>query len=430
MILGISSSLVAGLAETYYISSLGSIPLDALGFTFPVTAALMSITLGISIGMSSVLARAIGSGTDEPAHVIATGGMILAGIMMLIVSVIGIAFLNPLLVALGTNQVTRALASDYLLWWFASLFFMALPSVGANALRATGDAKVSSIIMVSGSILQIALAPLFVFGWLGLPELGMPGASVGNFCARVLVCAATVYILVNHHQLIRMGQTKIRELVSIWRRILAVGLPATATNMIGPLSAGLITALLAQYGQETVAGFGIASRLEGLVVIPLFALSASIGPFVGQNWGAKAFLRANEAMRLTFQWSLLWGAVVAVLLYLLRYPLIHQFDSTPSVADVAADYLVILPISYGAWGIIMMTSAIFNALGHPLRSTILSIARMFLIYLPLAYLLSAWLDAVGVFLAAAAANVIVAIVGYFWNRSTFGVKLDKVAEQA
>ena len=141
MILGISSSLVAGLAETYYISSLGSIPLAALGFTFPVTAALMSITLGISIGMSSVLARAIGSGTDEPAHVIATGGMILAGIMMLIVSVIGIAYLNPLLVALGTNQETRPLASDYLLWWFASLFFMALPSVGANALRATGDAK-------------------------------------------------------------------------------------------------------------------------------------------------------------------------------------------------------------------------------------------------------------------------------------------------
>ena len=97
MILGISSSLVAGLAETYYISSLGSIPLAALGFTFPVTAALMSITLGISIGMSSVLARAIGSGTDEPAHVIATGGMILAGIMMVIVSVIGIACLNPCL---------------------------------------------------------------------------------------------------------------------------------------------------------------------------------------------------------------------------------------------------------------------------------------------------------------------------------------------
>ena len=231
---------------------------------------------------------------------------------------------------------------------------MALPSVGANALRATGDAKVSSIIMVSGSILQIALAPLFVFGWLQLPELGMPGASVGNFCARVLVFVATVYILVNHHQLIRMGQTKIRGLVSIWHRILAVGLPATATNMIGPLSAGFITALLAQYGQETVAGFGIASRLEGLVVIPLFALSASVGPFVGQNWGAKAFLRANQAMRLTFQWSLLWGAVVAVLLYLLRYPLIHQFDSTPSVAEVVADYLVILPISYGAWGIIMM----------------------------------------------------------------------------
>jgi len=105
-------------------------------------------------------------------------------------------------------------------------------------------------------------------------------------------------------------------------------------------------------------------------------------------------------------------------------------DIAESLLEVAADYLVILPISYGAWGIIMMTSAIFNALGHPLRSTILSVARMLLIYLPLAYLLTAWLNAVGVFLAATAANVIVAMVGYFWNRSTFEVKLDKEAERA
>jgi len=123
MILGISSSLLAGLAETYYISSLGSIPLAALGFTFPVTAALMSLTLGISIGMSSVLARAIGSGTDEPPHLIATGGLMLAGSLMIIVAVIGLVTLDPLLTLLGTNEETRSLASEYLVWWYASLFF-------------------------------------------------------------------------------------------------------------------------------------------------------------------------------------------------------------------------------------------------------------------------------------------------------------------
>ena len=101
--------------------------------------------------------------------------------------------------------------------------------------------------------------------------------------------------------------------------------------------------------EETIYGLESQSSSKDWVVIPLFALSASIGPFVSQNWGGKAFLRANEAMRLTFQWSLLWGAVVAFC-STCWYPLIHQFDSTPSVADVAADYLVILPISYGAWG--------------------------------------------------------------------------------
>ena len=430
MILGISSSLLAGLAETYYISSLGSIPLAALGFTFPVTAALMSLTLGISIGMSSVLARAIGSGTDEPPHLIATGGLMLAGSLMIIVAIAGLLTLDPLLTLLGTNEETRPLASEYLAWWYASLFFMALPGIGANALRATGDAKVSSIIMIAGSVLQILLAPLFVFGWLGLPELGMPGAAVGNFCARVVICLVTVYVLTHRHQLIQRGGATLNEILSIWQRILAVGLPAMATNMIGPLSGGVITALLAQYGQETVAGFGIASRLEGLVVIPLFALSASIGPFVGQNWGAKAFDRADEAMRLTFKWSLAWGAFVALLLYLARYPLIHQFDSNPEVSEVAASYLIILPISYGAWGIIMMTSAIFNSLGHPLRSTALSIARMLVIYLPLAFALSAWLGAMGIFAAAAAANVIVATLGFVWNRKTFSIKPDAATQPA
>jgi len=419
MILGISSSLLAGLAETYYLGLLGSNELAALGFTFPVTAALMSVTLGISIGLSSVLAREVGGGDQTQMQRTTTGGLLLASCIMVLVTGLGLVTLRPLFSYLGANASTLPLVTDYMALWYVSLVFMAIPSVGANALRATGDARVSGSLMVAGSALQVVLAPMFIFGWLGLPALGMTGAALGNLVARIIIAGITLYVLSASYQLISFKGLTPNFLFSAWRRILVVGIPATITNLIGPISSGIIIALLAGYGQEAVAGFAIASRIEALFVIPLFALSASIGPFVGQNWGANARQRADQAMRLSFHWSLAWGIFVAVLLGLIAPLLVEAFDSNPLVIHAAKAYLLILPISYGAWGVIMMTSAIFNALGYPIRSTFMSFIRMLVIYVPLAMVFNFWFGMLGIFAAAATANILVAILGYLWNRKTF-----------
>ena len=419
MILGISSSLLAGLAEAYYLGLLGSVQLAALGFTFPVTAALMSITLGVSIGLSSVLAREVGGGHKDLIQRTTTGGLILAAGIMILVTALGLASLEPLFIALGADDNTLPLVTGYMQLWYCSLVFMAIPSVGANALRATGDARISGTLMVSGSVLQIGFAPIFIFGWLGLPELGMTGAALGNLLARFIICILTFYILTVQYTLINFKALTTTYLLQAWRRILVVSIPATATNLIGPISSGLIISLLANYSQEAVAGFAIASRIEALFVIPLFALSASIGPYVGQNWGAGATDRADKAMRLSFKWSLFWGLVVAVVLAVAAPALIGLFDSNTDVTQTAEIYLMVLPITYGTWGIIMMTSAIFNALGYPLRSTLMSFIRMLGIYVPLALLFDHFFGMVGVFIAAAVANVLVAILGYLWNRKTF-----------
>jgi Na+-driven multidrug efflux pump len=140
---------------------------------------------------------------------------------------------------------------------------------------------------------------------------------------------------------------------------------------------------------------------------------------VGQNWGAGATERADKAMRLSFQWSLLWGLVVALVLAFAGPGLIALFDSNAEVTKTAEHYLMILPISYGAWGIIMMTSAIFNALGYPLRSTLMSFIRMLGIYVPLALTFDHFFGMTGIFVAALVANVLVAALGYVWNRKTF-----------
>ena len=419
MILGISSSVLAGLAETFYLGQLGSNELAALGFTFPVTSALMSLTLGVSIGMSSVLAREVGAGEDGMVKRIATDGLTLAAILMTIVSIVGMLTITPVFKSLGADNSTLPLLTEYMQLWYVSLFFMAIPSVGANALRATGDAKTSGVIMIMGSILQIILSPMLIFGWFGIPPLGMAGAAAGNLVSRILMFMVTFYILVFREKLIIFQAVALSSILESWKKILEVSIPATATNLIGPISSAIIVSMLASYSQETVAGFGIASRIEGLFIIPLYALSASIGPFVGQNWGAGEFKRANHAMLIAFKSSMLWGLLVAAILWLAHEPIIRLFNDQQDVIDAASIYLMIVPVSYGAWGVLMMASATFNALGKPLKSTTMSVMRMFIIYIPLALLGNRLFGLPGIFIATCLSNILAGLLGLIWNRFTF-----------
>ncbi len=419
LILGITASLAAGLLEAWYLAQVGTEELAAYSFTFPVTGALMSLSLGISIGLSSVLARTVGRGDQAQIKRLTSDGISLVAVVIILVSGLGWLTIKPLFTALGADHTTLPLISSYMSIWYFSMLFLAVPSVGANALRATGDASISGTIMVSGALLQMLFGPFLIFGLLGFPALGLEGAAIANLAARLIMFVITMSVLHYRERLLDYTNLTLRAVLHSWQQIMKVSIPATATNLIGPMSTAIVVSLLASFSQETVAGFGIASRIEGLFVIPLFALSASIGPFVGQNWGAERHDRANEAMLLAFKYSLAWGAAVALLLFGLRGEIAMLFDDNPEVLAVATRYLMLVPISYGAWGVLMMASAIFNSLGRPVSSTLMSLVRMFVIYVPLAFAGKALLGITGIFLAGCTANLAMGLAAFLWNRRVY-----------
>ena len=425
MILGITANIAAGLVEAFFLARVGTLELAAYSFTFAVTGALMSLSLGISIGLSSVLARTVGSGDQAQVQRLTSDGISLVALIITIVSIIGWLSIEPLFSALGADETTLPLIVDYMSIYYVSMVFMAVPSVGANALRATGDASISGTILVSGALLQMVLGPFLIFGLVGLPELGLQGAAWAALISRGALCAITMAVLRYRENLLNYTGLTFQAVFNSWQKILAVSIPATATNMIGPISTAIIVSLLASFSQETVAGFGIASRIEGLFVIPLFALSASIGPFVGQNWGAERYDRADHAMWWSFKYSMAWGAIVAIILFMFREPIAAMFDDNPEVISVTAVYLMLVPVSYGCWGVLMMSSAIFNSLGKPISSTVMSIVRMFVIYVPLAFIGKWLLGMNGIFLAAAASNLVMGVIAFTWNRHTYGA--DKMS---
>jgi Na+-driven multidrug efflux pump len=165
-----------------------------------------------------------------------------------------------------------------------------------------------------------------------------------------------------------------------------------------------------------VAGYGVAGRIEGVAVMLLFALSGSIGPFVGQNWGAGDLDRVHAGLRVAYRFCLAWGGLAWLALLLLGDRIVPLIDTNPQVVAVARSYLGIVPISYGVWGVLMMASAAFNSLGKPIPSTVMAFTRMFILYVPLAMLADHLFGYPGIFAATATANCAMGLWAYVWLR--------------
>lgn len=417
MLGGIYAMITIFLVDTYFISRLGTTALAAVSFTFPVTLLLIHFVMGIGIGTASVVSRAIGSGDREKCKRNATDGILLSLILVCVITFIGLKTIYPLFSALGAQGETLELIHAYMEIWYYGIAFVVVPMIANNIIRATGDAKYPGIVMMCSAVLNLILDPLLIFGYWGFPAYGIRGAAIATCISFTFSTIATLCILHFRDKIITYHLKSVKDVFESWKEILYIGLPAASTNVIIHMAFIIVVKLLSVYGEEAVAGFGVATRVETFALAVYFALSSIVGPFVGQNWGAKKFDRVQKGLRYTFIFSLVWGLILAVIITFIARPVVALFDQDKYVVYIATLYLYIVPWSYGAEGIIMMTTSTFNALGKPFPSAIISLTRMFLLYIPLAIVGRMLLDAGGIFTAAFLANIIMGYVAYKWNIS-------------
>ncbi|MBD3647355.1 MAG: MATE family efflux transporter, partial [Pseudomonadales bacterium] len=297
MFLGISSMIVASMMDTVYIGLLGANELAAISFTFPLIMALTSVSMGIGNGAASVIARAQGAGDRERVRRLSTHATLLTIMLVIVLMIVGLVWQDRLFDLMGAQPGILPLVVEYMDVWILGLVFFTLPMVGSTILRSVGNARLPGYIMTTSSLIQIVLAPLLIFGLLGFPELGFVGSAWAFIICGIWRTVGMLWISIFQERLLLFGSGALSGMWSSTRTILYIGFPSMLNAMIGPVSMGTIIWLLAQHGPEVVAGFGIASRIEMLVMMVLMSLSSSIGPFVGQNWGARKFERVYEALR-------------------------------------------------------------------------------------------------------------------------------------
>ena len=417
MMAGISANIVVSMLEIGFIGQLGTEHVAAVSCTFPVVMMLSSIALGIGIGTSSVIARSVGAGDGEEVRRLATHAIILVFGVMSVLTGVGVMTIDPVFTTLGAGPATLPLIHSYLDIYYPTMVLFTITMVAGNIMRANGNANVPGLVMTLGALANLAIDPILIFGWFGFPRLELAGAALAATTTRLATASVLLYYI-NRGGLISTTSL-FPGMVQSARRILHIGLPAIATQMIGPVSSAVITRMLAGHGEVVVAGFGVATRIEAVAAMVLFSLSASIGPFVGQNWGGNQPDRVRRGLRVSYQFCLVWGLLVALPLFFGGAGIAALVDDSPGVVETAAWYLAVVPWSYGLWGVLMMASASFNALGKPLPSTALSFTRMFILYVPMAMVLNHFFGYHGIFVAAALSNALMGVLGFLWFRQQF-----------
>lgn len=410
MIFGIIAVFSVSLVDTYFIAKLGVDALAAISFTFPVTLTVTSLSIGLSAGAASLISRTLGKGDKQDARVLAADALLLALVFVTILSVIGFFISETLFSFLGASGKILELLVGYMKIWFISMPFLTVPMVANGIIRATGDAFWPSLIMILAAILNIVFTPLFIFGWGIFPELHMEGAAWGTFVARVISLVFALYILINRKHLLSFSFRSFDKIKAAWKVIIKIGLPASLGNATNPIGLTVVTAIVASLGDHSVAAFGVATRLEAFVAIPMLALSSAIGPIAGQNWGAEKYHRVRSALIWCYCSCVIWALLSSIIFVFFAESLSAIFVKDEIISAQSSAYLKIVPFSLWGYGVVIVAAGAFNALGYSMVGLSFYLVRTAILYVPLSWLASLFFQIEGVFYAVAISNVVAGVV--------------------
>jgi len=417
--LGMLALNAFSLVDTWFISQLGTRYLAALGFCIPVMMLYMGVIFGMNVGTSAALARVYGEGDMEKFSRVATDALTLGAVVITAAAALGFMLIVPMFRLLGAGDGLMPLIWKYMAIWYCGLPFLGMMMIGNACIRATGDTRFPSAMMISLSVVNAVLDPFLIFGWGPFPRLELTGAAVTMVVSSYIMAVISMWFLIFRKQVL-VAPVWHKGIFDSWKRIMHVAIPSMISNQISPISAAIITAMAAGFGKEAVAALGVATRIESMSTLVFYSLGAGLSIFAGQNFGAGNYGRIYEAVRAAIKYALCWGVFIAGVLWLAAYRIPLFFDSNENVVNYTGKYLHWVPLTYFALGVMIVYNAKLNAIGRPFRATALILLKAIVLYVPLAWYFQGKMGFEGILLALVVTNLLVGAISVLWNRRVLG----------
>ncbi|WP_412563796.1 MATE family efflux transporter [Thalassobius sp. MITS945101] len=408
--IGMMSTFLFQIVDTYFVGQLGALPLAALAFSASVYLIFVSAFIGLSVGASSLVAKAGGAGDRAQMARVGTLAVLLAFTLSGLLAYLAHQMIVPMFTLLGADAATLPLIHDYMATLYLGFPFLMAGIVGSGAVRASGVFIRTEVVFAIAGVINLVFDYLLIFGIGPFPEMGLAGAALATVLSFAFIFVGVLVIMAREGLL---GRLPLSGLGATSRGLAQIALPTVGMQLLVPATGIFVTWLLAGFGPETVAAYGVAARIEALAMIGIFAISAAVTPFVAQNFGAAAHDRIDRAVVFAGKVNMYMGAALWIVLALSGPSLAQIFSDDPVVVRFVTLYFRIVALSYGFVGLINVTSAIFNGLQLPRQSLKISLVKALVFTVP-------------VLLIAAPFGIVAVLVGLSFGNIAAGIYAGRV----
>ncbi|KHF41537.1 MATE family efflux transporter [Halalkalibacter okhensis] len=369
-----------------------------LTVAFPVMMIVMTLSSAVGIGAASIISRRLGEKRDEDANMVFGTFIFLILIISFISLILGVFFLEDILLLFGATENIMDYAYDYMLPILLGFLFIGFQMATNSLLRSEGNATFAMKATIIPAIINLILDPIFIFDF-GL-GLGVLGAGIATVVSQGIM---SVFIFLYYYKgksTLSFQLRNVRFRVSVAKEITTIGFPAFVQSASNSLIMVAINAMLIQHGGDMyLAAFGIVQRLIGFAVMPMIGVMQGMLPIVGYNYGAKQFQKMRETIWLSFKFVVINSILVVILVFLFPEHGMRIFTDDPTFIEIGSDAMKVMFACFFVVGVQIIAGGIYQALGKPKPALILSLSRQVIFLIPLVIILPSFFGVTGVFLA-------------------------------
>lgn len=407
-------SSIYNMADTYFVSKLGTSAAGAVGVVFSVMAIIQAVGFTIGMGGGVIMSRQLGAQRQEDAERTASSAFWFSILMGLVLAVVGITFNGPLMRLLGATETILPYASSYAQYIFIGCPFMCASFVMNNLLRSEGKATFAMIGITTGGVLNIALDPVFIFVF----GLGTAGAAIATSLSQLVSFLILFAFFASGKSSVRLRLKKVSRSAGVYLSIVKMGLPSLSRQGLASLATVALNVSASAFGDAAVAAMSITNRITFFLFSALLGFGQGYQPVCGFNWGAGKFDRVYGAARFTCAVGIAMTAVISAFCFIFARQIMSAFVSDDALV-ISLGTLALraqcaaLPLS----GLNVTTNMSLQSTGQYGKATFLALCRQGIFFIPLVLILPAVFGVNGVLFSQAISDVFTFVASLFFFAS-------------
>lgn len=413
--------------DSYFVMRLSENAFTAVSVAFPVQNMIVGMAVGTGVGINSLLSRSLGEKNFDMANKAAENGLFLSFCYWVIFFILGATLSSTYFRAMSSDIEIVNFGTSYLRIVTMASFGVFFQITMERILQSTGRSYLTMMTQGVGAIINIILDPILIFGYFGLPRLGVSGAAIATVIGQTV--GMIVGLILNHYFNHEVTIKTIRPDFNVIKSIYVVGLPSIILITISSIAISMVNKILDTFSKTAVAAYGIFFKIQSFVFMPIFGLNNGMVPILAYNFGAKNKERAKKTYRL----ALLWGTgimVVGIIIFQFFSSFILKdiFKVSDELLEISVVAFRIISTSFLFAGFAIITGSLFQALGNGMLSLFGVLIRQGIVLVPAFYILSKFnrLDLVW---WAYPISELMGVIYYYYFMKKFAIpKIDSLGE--